>query len=188
MKEQENSTMEKHNRLYQLTTYAIMCALMCIFGPISVPIGPIPISLTILIICLSIYIIGLRGTLISYLVYLLLGIVGLPVFSGYQGGLSKLAGPTGGYLFGFVFLIFISGLFYERTNHDTKWTIVGMILGIAVDYAFGTAWFILQMHCSLPYAISVCVFPFILFDIGKVIISTILGKAVRKPLSKQGLV
>ena len=178
------------SNIYLMATYAIMTALMCIFGPVSVPIGPIPISLTNLILYFSIYIIGMRGTTISYIVYMLLGVVGLPVFSGYQGGVAKLAGPTGGYLIGFVLLALISGFAFEKSSGKLRVpvTIGGMIAGTLVAYIFGTVWFVAMMQCEVAYALSVCVFPFIPFDLAKIVIASALGMAVRKPLCKQGFI
>lgn len=184
-----NST-NKKNKIYFMCTYAIITALICIFAPMSIPIGIIPISLTNLILYFAIYILGTKGTLISYVVYLLLGLVGLPVFSGYQGGIAKLAGPTGGYLFGFIFMIIISGLSFEKSKGKFRipFTLLGMVIGTAVAYLFGTIWFIVQMDCTFAYACSVCVFPFIPFDLIKIVVAAILGLAVRKPLIHQGLI
>ena len=84
--------------IYQMAAAALMTALMCALGPLSIPIGPVPISLTNFVIYIAIYLLGTKSGTISYCLYLLIGMVGLPVFSGYSGGLSKLAGPTGGYL------------------------------------------------------------------------------------------
>lgn len=181
--------MKKSNALL-ITTCGIFTALLCILAPISVPIGPIPISLSGLVIYLSIYVIGMKKSLISYVVYLLLGLVGLPVFSGYQGGLAKIAGPTGGYLVGYILVIVIGGIVYEKVNGKAKIpaTIVAMMVGTVVCYAFGTAWFVFQMDCELSYALGVCVYPFIPFDCGKIAIATLLGVPVRKTLAKQGLV
>ena len=177
-------------KLTQLTTFAIFTALMCIFGPMSVPIGPIPISLTNLILYLAIYLIGAVGSTASYGVYLLLGLVGLPVFSGYQGGIGKLAGPTGGYFIGFIFITLISGFCFEKAQGKFRIpiTFAGMIVSTLIAYFFGTVWFIYQMDCEVAYALSVCVFPFIPFDLAKMVLATILGIAVRKPLVKQGLI
>ena len=75
-----------------------MAAVTCILAPLSVPIGPVPISLTNFAIYLSLYLLDWKKGTLSYLIYLLLGLVGLPVFSGFTGGLAKLAGPTGGYI------------------------------------------------------------------------------------------
>ena len=133
------------------------------------------------------YLLGTRGSTISYVVYLLLGAVGLPVFSGYQGGLGKLAGPTGGYLAGFILMAIISGVFLEKSGCNTVITGLGMVLGTAVAYLFGTIWFVFEMQCELWYALTVCVFPFIPFDLGKIVIAAVLGQAIRSALVKSNL-
>lgn len=175
--------------IYDITTCALFAALMCIFGPMSVPIGPVPISLTNLVIYLAVYMLGTRESTISYLVYLLLGAVGLPVFSAYSGGLAKLLGPTGGYLIGFIFMAIISGVIMKLSKVNVFITAAGMVLGTIVAYAFGTAWFMYLMKDSYTWgkALSVCVFPFIPFDLGKIVIASILGKLVRSALAKAGL-
>lgn len=182
--------MSKKSNILLITTCAIFTALFCVFAPMSVPIGPIPVSLTNLIIYLSIYILKTKKSLISYVVYLLIGLVGLPVFSGYQGGPAKLFGPTGGYLVGFVFIHIIAGLIFEKYNGKYKiaLTILGMIIGTAICYAFGTVWFIFQMDCELGYALSVCVFPFIPFDLGKIAIASLIGLPIRRALVAQNLI
>lgn len=179
--------MKKKSLIYEITTCAIFSALMCIFGPMSVPIGPIPISLTNLVIYLAIYILGSRGTTISFLIYLLLGAVGLPVFSGYSGGVGKLVGPTGGYLVGFIFVAYIGGVFMEKSRANVIVTTIGLVLSTLLLYALGTAWFVYQAGADWTYALGVCVYPFIPFDIGKMVIATILGKAVRVALIKAKL-
>ena len=172
---------------HQLTTCALMAALMCVLGPMSIPIGPVPVSFTNLVIYLTVYLLGMKGATISYLVYLLLGAAGMPVFSGYEGGLSKLAGPTGGYLVGFMLMALICGFVLEKSRAHAGITIVGMIVGTLVAYFFGTVWFVLEMQCQVWYALTVCVFPFIPFDLVKIVIATVLGKAVRSALAKSNL-
>ena len=102
--------MKKRSALYTMTACALMAALMCVLCPLSIPIGPIPISLSILVLIVTTMVLGTWRALVSYTVYLLLGAVGMPVFSGFQGGLAKLAGPTGGYLVGFFLIIDIGGV------------------------------------------------------------------------------
>ena len=181
---------QNKGKIYLITSYAIITALICIFAPMSVPIGPIPISLTNLVLYFAIYLIGFKGTTISYVVYLLLGLVGLPIFSGYTGGPAKIVGPTGGYLVGFIFITVLAGLTFDLVKGKLRipLTIVAMIVTTAICYAFGTVWFVQQAECDYAYALSVCVFPFIPFDLGKIVIGTILGMAVRKPLVKQGFI
>ncbi|MCD8050647.1 MAG: biotin transporter BioY [Clostridiales bacterium] len=179
--------MKQKSTVYQLTTCALMAALMCILGPMSIPIGPIPISFTNLVLYLTVYLLGAKGATISYLVYMLLGAAGMPVFSGYTGGLAKLAGPTGGYLVGFLFITLISGVVLERTNAHPVWTFLAMVVSTAIAYALGTAWFMVQSQTPLWSALTLCVFPFIPADLAKMVVATGLGKAVRAALEKAQL-
>ena len=100
----------------QMTVTALMTAVLCIFGPLAlpIPVSPVPISLTNLVLYFMVYILGMKGSLMSFGLYLLLGATGLPVFSGFAGGLGKLAGPTGGYLLGFIFMTLAAGFMVER--------------------------------------------------------------------------
>lgn len=180
--------MNKKNSIYTLSMCALFTALMCIFGPMSVPIGPVPVSLTNLVIYVAIFLLGTKGTSISYIVYLLLAVVGLPVLSGYSGGLAKLAGATGGYLIGFILMIVIAGLAFELSKGNIPITAIGMIFGTIVAYAFGTIWFVFVVKVELSYALTVCVYPFIPFDLGKIAIACILGTAVRGALIKANLI
>lgn len=171
----------------EMAICGIFAALMCIAGPLSVPIGPVPVSLTNLAIYFAVMIIGTKISLISYIVYLLLGTVGLPVFSGFSGGLSKLVGPTGGYLVGFILMLIISGIAAELSKRNIVITILGMIVGTAAAYLLGTVWFVCQQKCSFAYAMGICVEPFIIFDLIKIVIAFILGNEVRKHLVKANL-
>ena len=106
---------------YQMAVTALMAAAMCVLGPLTVPIGAIPISLANFVICLTAWLLGPKFGTLSVAVYLLIGLVGVPVFSGYGAGIAKLAGPTGGYLVGYLLLAFIGGLFIdERGSHSAK--------------------------------------------------------------------
>lgn len=177
------------NLVYTMTTCAMFAGLMCILGPRSIPIGAIPISLTNLVIYLAVYLLGGTGSTISYLIYLLLGLVGLPVFSNFSGGPAKLLGPTGGYLIGFIFMALISGLGLEVKNTKLKivFTILGMIVGTIVAYAFGTAWYVYEAKTTWAGALTVCVFPFIPFDLAKIAAASIIGIPTRYGLIKAGL-
>ena len=166
---------------------ALMAAVTCILAPLSIPIGPIPISLTNLVVYFTVYVIGLKAGTCSYCLYVLLGVVGLPVFSGYVGGPAKIAGPTGGYIVGFVLMALIGGYVIEKTNRNMVLVIIAWIVGTMVDYALETAWFAYVQHCTVGYALKVCAYPFIVFDLIKIVAATFLGKAVRYALVKAGL-
>lgn len=172
--------------VYQLCVTALMAALMCILGPVTIPIGAVPISLMVLVMLLSVYLLGWKLGTLSVLLYLAIGAVGLPVFSGYQGGLAKLAGPTGGYILGYVPMAIIAGLFIEKSGAKILWSVLGMVLAVAVLYAFGTAWFVLQMQCTVGYALTVCVLPFLAFDAAKIAVALVAGGLLRRRLTQAG--
>lgn len=182
--------MKNKGTIYFITQCAIVTALMCIFGPMSVPIGVIPISLTNLVIYFAVYVMGWKGSTISYVVYILLGLVGLPVFSGFQGGPAKLVGPTGGYLLGFVFITIIAGICADKAKGKLRIpvTIGGMVVSTAITYFFGTVWFMAQTGNDVTTSLGLCVFPFIPFDLGKMVIATLLGIPVSAALVKAGLI
>lgn len=165
-----------------MTTIAMMTAVICVLGPFSVPIGQVPISLLPLAVFLAVYIIGtVRGT-IAYSIYLLLGLVGVPVFGGFSGGPSVVFGPTGGYLVSFILMALLSGFFIHRFYKNVVLQGIGMFLGILLAYGVGTIWFMILMKCNLMVALTQCVFPFIPFDIVKVIVGIIVGRSVRRGL------
>ena len=178
---------DKKLTTYQMATTALMAAVMCVLGPLTVPIGAVPISLANLVICLTAWLLGAKLGTLSVAVYLLIGLIGVPVFSGYGAGLAKLAGPTGGYLVGYLLLALIGGLFIEKSNGSPVISGVGLVLGDAACYVLGTAWFVYQMQCELGYALSVCVYPFIALDLGKIVVSCIVGALLRKRLVQAGV-
>ena len=93
---------------YQMAVTAVMAAVLCVLGPLTVPIGAIPISLANFVICLTAWLLGPKFGTLSVVIYLAIGLIGVPVFSGYGAGLAKVAGPTGGYLVGYLLLAFIA--------------------------------------------------------------------------------
>ncbi|EKQ56602.1 MULTISPECIES: biotin transporter BioY [unclassified Clostridium] len=171
----------------QLTLIGVMTAVICVLGPLSLPIGLVPISLTNLAIYFAIYILGKKQGTISYMVYLLIGLIGLPVFSGFSGGFPKLAGPTGGYLIGFAFMAFISGLFIDKFTDKIYMCFLGMVLGTVVTYLFGTAWLSYVAHIPFNKALAAGVLPFIPGDLIKMVIAALIGPQIRKRLISAGL-
>ena len=170
-----------------MTKIAVMTAVICILGPLSIPIGPVPISLTPLTILLSVYILGTASGSVATLLYVFLGAVGLPVFGGFTGGFGIIAGPTGGYIIGYVFLALISGWFIEHFYNMVWVQYMGMCLGMAVLYAFGTAWLAYVAHMTFAEALAAGVLPFIAVDMIKMAVSIILGRAVNKRLDTVGI-
>lgn len=171
----------RNTKTYSLTVTALMAAVTCVLAPLSIPIGPVPISLTNFVIYLSLYVLDWKKGTVSYLIYLLLGLVGLPVFSGFTGGLGKLAGPTGGYIIGFIPMAIIAGLAIDK--YQKRWIhLVGMMIGTVICYAFGTVWFCLQSGTASAAALSICVFPFIPGDLIKMLIAISFAPKIREKL------
>ena len=162
-------------RVSQIAMIGVVTAVTCVLGPLALPIGPVPISLTNLVIYFSLYVLGMKNATISYLVYLLLGLVGLPVFSGFTSGPGKLFGPTGGYLIGFIFLALIQGFAMKYFDRKLIPTIIGMLIGMAVCYIFGTVWLAKLMSLSFKEGLFMGVIPYLPGDAVKIIIAVIVG-------------
>lgn len=179
---------ETHTKLntQQMVLIALMTAITCILAPLSlpIPISPVPVTLTNLVLYVSVFILTWKQAALSYFIYLLLGIVGLPVFSGFTGGLAKVAGPTGGYLAGFIFLIIISGIFVEKSSGKFRHVFytVGILLGTTITYLFGTIWLAVQMNLTFPQALAAGVLPYLAGDAVKIVIALIIGPILRKRL------
>ena len=170
----------------QMVLIALMTAVTCVLGPLSIPLpfSPVPISLTNFAIFLAIFVLGMKSGTISFIIYLLLGAVGVPVFSSFRGGFQVLAGPTGGYLIGFIFLALIMGFALDHFDRKLVPTIIGMIIGMAICYIFGTAWLAGQLGMSFVAALGVGVIPYLPGDTAKIIIAIIAGPQIRKAVSR----
>lgn len=191
-----NSTMKStnsENSIRNTKTIALiglMTAITCIMGPFSIPLpmSPVPISLTNLAIYFTIYILGTKKGTISYMIYLLIGFAGLPVFSQFTSGPAKLLGPTGGYLIGFIPMAIICGIVIEKFPKNIVLHIVGMVIGTIVCYALGTAWLAYQAAMTLPVALGAGVIPYIPGDIAKILVAAFIAPQIKKPLLKAGLI
>ena len=167
-------------KIYVMSMIAVMTAVTCVLAPLSIPIGEVPISFTNLVIYFTLYLLGWKRASVSYIVYMLIGMVGVPVFSGFAGGLGKLAGPTGGYIIGFLPMAVIAGLVIDHT-HSRILQLLGMVLGTAVCYALGTA------NTGVMAALWMCVIPFIVGDLVKMALAMTMGPMIRGRLEKAGL-
>ena len=183
----------------QLTLCAVMAAVMCVIAPISLPIGPISVTGGTLAVYLTACLLGPIRGLAATAVYLLAGFAGLPVFSNYMGGAGRLLGPTGGYLVGYLPMTLLAGLAAEhafrrfggrgKTGQALALALqfLGLALATAVLYAFGTAWYCVQAGVDLQQALAACVFPFIPFDLMKMVLALLIGAPVRRRLARAGL-
>ena len=167
---------------YQMAVTAVMAAVLCVLGPLTVPIGAIPISLANFVICLTAWLLGPKFGTLSVAVYLCIGLIGVPVFSGYGAGLAKLAGPTGGYLVGYLLLALIGGLFIEKSNGNPVVSGIGLVLGDAACYVLGTIWFMILTGADLVSALGWCVLPYLPGDAVKIVLAAALTIQLDKRL------
>lgn len=167
-----------------LAYIAVGAVLIAVCSWISIPTN-IPFTLqTFAVFCVLGLLGGKRGVL-SILVYLLLGAVGVPVFAGFNGGFSVIIGPTGGYLVAFILMGLLYWLFEALFGTKLYIRIIAMVLGLLVCYAFGTAWFMVVYArttgpMELGAALASCVIPFIIPDLVKMAVAILLTSKVQK--------
>lgn len=178
---------QERNKVLNLTKAALMTALFCVLAPhtIYLPVSPVGITFGTFLVYLTGFLLGPRLGSISILLYLLLGMVGLPVFSGYACGAAVLFGPTGGYLIGYLFCVWIVG-FLSGKGRGGKWLIVrfvlAAVLGTAALYLVGTVWFLFvyTKGITVSAALAKCVIPFLPLDSVKIIVSAVLAAALQR--------
>ena len=167
--------------IYNLTIIAFMTAIICLISPITIPFGMIPISLSNLSIYLTILILGKKKSSIAVFLYLLIGFAGIPVFSGFSAGVGKLLGPTGGYLIGYLFLVWIAGWLLEKRKKVTDFgNILALMAGTIILYFFGTLWLAVSAGLSWQTAFYSGVLPFLVPDIIKMGMAVGLAKSIKK--------
>ncbi len=171
-----------------MTLTAVMAALICVAGPLSVFIGPIPLSLASFAVYMAGAVLGAKRGCMAVGLYLLIGLAGAPVFSGFTGGLQKLGGVTGGYLAGYLPCAWLTGMGLPPADArgERSWRLPAfMALGTAVLYLIGTAWFMLQTGNHLISALGLCVAPFLPGDAVKIAAATLLSGPVRRAIRRR---
>ena len=169
----------------EIAYLALSVAILAVCAWITIPTGTIPVTLQTFAVAFIAVILGPVRSLIAVAVYLLMGLIGIPVFSSFNAGAAALLGPTGGYIIGFLFEVVITGLFSRIPvkNKIAKVAIVysGALLGLIVLYFFGTLWFITVYNRGASEAVGVgaalmlCVVPYLLPDAVKTLIAVLLG-------------
>lgn len=179
-----------------LCRIALFAAVIAVCAWISVPVGEIPVTLQTMGVCLAAAFLGWKRGTAAVAVYILLGLCGVPVFAGFTGGIAKLVLPTGGYIVGFLFTALIVGGASDAVGERIKntWARAGilaaaMAVGIAVCYAFGTGWFLALYRMSdramtLAAALSMCVVPYLLPDLVKIVAAVLIVSAMKKYVRK----
>ena len=169
------------NTVVELTKAALFAAAFCVLAPhtIYLPVGPVGITLGSFLVYLAGMLLGSRIGCISIFIYLCMGFLGLPVFSGYTAGAGVLFGPTGGFLLGYIpCVIVVGGVLRKGSVLKNGWIrfAVGMLLGTAALYLLGTLWFFLVYADGVSFgkAITMSLLPFLPFDGLKIVLATVL--------------
>jgi biotin transport system substrate-specific component len=163
---------------------ALFAAALCVVAPFSIAIGPIPLSFATLIIYLAAGALGWKYGVLSVVLYVALGAVGVPVFSNFEGGFHKIAGVTGGFIIGYIPCALITGFFVEVFREKLWAYASGMVVGTFLLYACGTAWFMLQTNSSLAVSLALCVTPFLIGDAGKIVAACVIAPQLRTALER----
>lgn len=190
----------RNSKLTDMILIGLFAALIAVCAQIQIP-AAVPFTLQTFAIFLAVGLLGGKRGTVSVVIYIMLGMVGLPVFAGFKGGIAALLGTTGGYIIGFIFSALlmwvlekpVSSLFGKETGADSKKNIfrkmaglaISMILGLIVCYIFGTAWFVIvytntKEPIGIMTALGWCVFPFIIPDLIKIALALVLTLRLRK--------
>lgn len=170
-------------------------AIISIMSQITIPIQPIPFSLSLIAIFLTGMLLEPKYAFFATLVYILLGSFGLPVFAGLRGGLHVLTGMTGGFIASYPIMALVTSTSYQLSkkikttsfNYNISRIAIptlGMIISLLLCYLIGTLWFSYVSGSSISYSLTVCVFPFIAFDLLKIALSISFGTILRKVINK----
>ena len=175
---------KQKNKIHSMVIPALMAALLCVLGPIAIPVGPVPLSLATLGVYLAGLLLGWKWGAVSVLVYLAIGLVGIPVFSGFTGGVGKLLGPTGGYLLGYLPLGLVTGLAQKQKK---PLQLLTMAVGTALLYLLGTVFYCFQSGTAFVAAAAVCVLPFLPGDCIKMGLALFLAPILKRALERAGI-
>jgi len=157
----------------------LFAALSAVFSQLAVPIGPVPITLTHVSVFLAAGLLGAKRAFISQAVFVLLGVFGLPVFANFSGGIGVLAGPTGGFIIGYLLCAFVSGVLIKKTGGSAAMLAVSFYAGWAVTYAAGVPWFMYVTGSNFFAALAVCVLPFLAGDALKTAVAVTIVRRLR---------
>lgn len=168
----------------QITRCGLCVALLAVGSSISVPLGPVPFTLQTLVLAMLPIALGGRDAVITVAVWVAAGAIGLPVFSGFSGGVGHILGPTGGYIWGFLAgtalaaAVLLLDAVPERMREGLA---VGAML--LVSYTFGTAQLVALLGIDPMAALGMAVLPFVVPDVLKLVAGVVTGRAVRRAIS-----
>ena len=166
---------------------AMLTAIMAVSAWITIPYS-VPFTMQTFAVFLAVRTAGGKKGTAAVLLYILLGAVGVPVFSSFRSGLGTLMGPTGRYIVGFIFIAALYWLFEKKLKNRVAVYAV-LLVGLAICYAFGTLQFVMVSKTNgnaigFVEALTLCVFPYIIPDVLKLVLAELIGSRVRKALKE----
>ena len=172
--------MKKRFSAYNLCVASLFVGVISVCSWVSFA-TVIPVTMQLFAILLSSYFLSTTYSVISVAVYLLLGAVGVPIFSLFRGGISHLLGPTGGFLIGFIPAVFVSSLLLKKLNKTFFGCVLSFFVGTVCCYIFGVIWFSLISGNKISFfsiynSFLNCVLPFIPFDLLKILLAALVVK------------
>jgi biotin transport system substrate-specific component len=177
---------DSSNQLRMMVYASLFAALTAVGAFLAIPIGPVPIVLQNMFVYLAGLLLGGRWGLASVGVYLLAGACGLPVFAGGLGGISRLIGPTGGYLIGYLPAVFLIGKISQKAKPRAVSDVLAMICGTLVLYACGVSWLKIVTGMSPAKALALGMAPFLIGDALKIAAAAVIAKALRPVIRVPG--
>lgn len=172
-----------------MSQIAVCAALLCVSAYISIPLPfiPVPFTMQVLMVVLVALILKPVYALIAQVLYTLLGVVGLPVFSGGKSGFGTILSPTGGFIIGFIIAAFLVSLLKGKKDNIVRFILISILIGIPCIYIPGIAFYMIYANADLITAITALTSVFIVVDIAKCVIASILAILIRKALVKARL-
>lgn len=173
-----------------MTSASIFAALTAVLSQIiiTIPFSPVPFTLQTFSVFLSAVVLGSKRSFLSQIIYIILGLVGLPVFAGFESGLGTIIGPKGGYIISFPLMTLLICYIIDKFKIDSiKGIFLAQLSGLVLCYAIGSAWLGVTMKLTLVQAIIMGTGIFVIFDIIKAIAAAVIGQKLRKILAKTNL-
>lgn len=167
----------KKERIRELTYISLCVSVMAVLSQIAIPTGTVPITLQVFVVALIGYFLGAKNGLIAMTVYILLGLVGAPVFASFQGGLHTLISYTGGFIFGYLPFVFLCGIKGKASAR-----IALGIVGLLLCHLVGTVQYMLLSSLNVWSALIVVSLPFLAKDIALVISAYFVSETMKKRL------
>lgn len=171
-----------NSKLQTMVVIAIFAAIIGILAQVTIPLPLIPITGQTLAIGLAATILGARNGTLTTLLYILIGLIGIPVFAQMTAGFGVVFGPTGGFLIGFVPTAYIIGKYLSWTSYTVTQAVIANIIGMLVTLSFGTVWLKFIADMSWTQAFISGFVPFLAVGIVKAILAGWLGILVRRRL------